>query len=194
MGGDAPLLIACTAAVAAVLVLRVGWARHERSIPINLIGWSLMAVAALTAWRGDGAWGVAVATLAGMGAALALLTHAVATAPAGKTTAAASNRRAGLLPEGAEPLALGRRIATFLIVVPGALIASIALAVAARAMAMGLGAVEADGNAIAFFTAPLAWAILAFLLLLQSARPRQGLTLLIATSPVIPVLLSGAIA
>ncbi len=194
MGGDAPLLIACAAAVSAVLVLRVGWERRERSIPINLTGWALMAIAAVAAWRTNGAWAVAIAALAAMGTALALLTHAAATAQPGKGTAQASNRRAGLLPEGAEPLALGRRIATFLIVVPGALVASIAVAIAARAVSMELGAVEGDGNAIAFFTAPLAWAVLAFLLLLQTARRQQGLTLLIATSPVIPVLLSGALA
>src|SRR5690606_35226073 len=129
-------------AAASVALLRASWARPKRSMPLNAFGWGLIALAALLGWQGAGAWGASVVALAGMGAAAILLAVAAATAPPGKTRA--SNRRVRMLPEHGEPKQIGRRVATFVIVVPLALLVSIGLAVVIRALADLAGASEAD--------------------------------------------------
>lgn len=191
---DAASLIAAGAfaAIAAVAVLRWAWAQRQRSAALNTAGWGLMALAAVLGWAGAGAWGVSVAALAGMGAACAALALAAVTAPAGK--AAASNRRVNMLPEAGEPRRIGRRAATFLIAVPLALLVSIGLAVVVRALADLAGASEADSIALAFFSAPLIWAILMHVLLIQQRRQGQWRVLLVSALPILPVALTGFMA
>lgn len=172
MSGAATLVwFGAAAIVAAVLQLRRAWALPRRSAMQNGIGWALMFMGAALALAGDGAWGLAVASLAGMAAASLLLAHAGWTAPAGK--ARASDRKAHMLPEKGEPRQLGRRLLTFLITVPLAFAASLLAALGARALAGMAGWSDADGNAMALLLLPLLWGILAFWLLMLPHRGSQ---------------------
>ena len=185
------LWLAGASAVAAVLMLRLGWARKHRSLPINAAGWGLFVLAAVFGWAAAGAWGASVAALVGMAAACVLLAIAAARAPKGK--AVASNRRVKMLPEAGEPRQIGRRVATFLITVPLALLVSIGLSLVVRALADLAGASEADSIVLAFFATPLLWAIILHLLLIQERRRGQWKVLLIGALPVVPVILTGVL-
>jgi hypothetical protein len=182
--------IAAALGIAGVAALRLAWAQANRSPGLNSVGWLLLAAGAITGGGAAGAWGVAVASLFPMGLALLLLGIAAMRSPAGKTKA--SNRRVNMLPEVGEPRRIGRRIGTFLIVVVAGLVSSIALAVAIRAAGSAIGWSEADAIALAFFSVPLVWSILAFVLLMQQSRKTQTWTLLGTAAPVIPFLLTGA--
>jgi len=181
---------ASTSAVAGVALLRLGWGRRTRSITLNAVGWGLIALAAVLAWLGAGAWGTSVAALAGTGAAAVLLAFAAAGAPKGK--AVASNRRVKMLPVTGEKLRLGRRAGTFLLVGPLAMIVSIGLGVALRGLATALGGSEADANTLGLFTPPLAWALIAYFLLIEPRRSRQALILLVCALPLLPVVAGAA--
>ena len=189
MSTNVLLLLAALSAAASVAVLRASWAQKKRSALLNVLGWGLIALAAVLGWLAAGMWGASVATMVGMGAAGIALAIAGAMAPKGKATA--SNRRVKMLPEAGEPRQVGRRIVTFLITVPLALIVSIGLAVAARGLADALGASPADSVTLAFFTAPLAWGTLLHVLLIQQRRSGQWLALLVGALPVVPVVLTG---
>lgn len=191
MDSTALIVAGAISAALAVGVLRVSWERTERSFPLNSLGWGLIALASVLAWQAAGAWGVSIAALAGMASATVVLAVAAVTAPAGK--AKASNRRVRMLPENGEPKEIGRRIATFLIVVPVALLVSIGLAVVVRAIADLAGASEANSTALAFFATPLVWAILAHVLLIQQRRRSQWLVLGASALPIVPVALTGII-
>lgn len=172
MSETAPLVwIGAAAIVAAVLQLRRAWSLPRRSAAANGIGWALMLVGIAIALAGDGAWGLAVASLFGMAAAALLLAHAGWTAPPSKGRA--SDRKAHMLPETGEPLALGRRILTFLITVPLAFTASLLAALGTRALAGLAGWSDADGNAMTLLLVPLLWGILAFALLMLPRRRSQ---------------------
>lgn len=192
MEASSLILAGALAAAAAVAVLRWAWAQRQRSATLNTAGWELMALAAVLGWAGAGAWGTSVVALVGMGAAFAVLTWAALMAPTGKV--AASNRRVNMLPEAGEPRRIGRRVATFLIAVPLALLVSIGLAVVVRAMADLAGASEADSIALAFFSAPLIWSVLMYVLLIQQRRRGQWRVLLASALPILPVALTGFMA
>jgi hypothetical protein len=192
MDGTSLIVAGALAAAVSVAVLRASWARPRRSMPLNALGWGLIALGAVLGWQGAGAWGAAVVALVGMGAATVALSVAAATAPPGKTRA--SNRRVKMLPEHGEPKQIGRRVVTFLIAVPLALLVSLGLAVVVRALADLAGASEADSVTLAFFATPLVWAILAHLLLIQQRRRSQWLVLLASALPVVPVVLTGVLA
>ncbi|WP_162928240.1 hypothetical protein [Sphingopyxis terrae] len=161
--------------VAAVLQLRRAWGLPRRSAMQNGIGWTLMLAGAALALAGDGAWGLAVASLFGMASAAMLLAHAGWTAPASK--ARASDRKAHMLPQPGEPLALGRRLLTFLLTVPLACAAALLASLGARAAAGMAGWSDADGNAMALLLLPLLWGILAFWLLMLPRRRTQWVCL-----------------
>lgn len=179
---DALLILAAASAIGGAAALRFAWSQPSRSMIWNGVGWGLFLVATLSAWIGAGAWGVAIAALCGMGAAVALLAYAAVTAPA-IAGAKASNRRANMLPQGGEPLFLWRRIVTFLIVVIVAMIVSIGIGIATRAVALLLGAGEANANVLALFAMPLMWVWLAYALLMEHRRKRQGQILLLWAVP-----------
>lgn len=191
MGPDGFLATAITCAIGGIATLRLGWSRRARSIPLNTAGWGLIVLAAMAGWLAAGAWGMAVATLCGMGAAFAILAYSLVTAPPSREKA--SNRRAGMLPEGGEPLRLRARFATFTLVVVLGAAGGIVLALASRALAVLMGAEEADANVIALFVAPLAWATIAFFLLMQRNRRKQWLLLAGAILPALPLILVGSI-
>jgi len=186
---EALLTAGSIAAAGGAAALRFAWSLRRRSLAWNGVGWGLFALAAALGWLSAGAWGTAVAALAGMAAALLLLAYAAATAPP-SANGKASNRRVGALREGREPWRLGRRIGTFLIVVPIAMIVSVGLALALRGVLAWSGAGEANANVASFFVMPLAWALLGFTLLMEERRAKQWR--LIAMSAV-PGIVSAAV-
>ena len=188
--GDSLIWVAALAAICGVTVLRAAWALDRRSLGANGAGWALLAAAAGFGGAAAGAWGVAVASLVAMTAAAVLLGWAALKSPPGRERA--SNRRVKMLPEAGEPLRLGRRLATFALVGLAGLAAAIALAIGLRWLALAIGWSEANANALALFAVPLAWGVLATILLMQQTRKSQVATLVIASAPLIPALLTGS--
>lgn len=188
---DAALWLAAAGAIGGVALLRLGWGRAARSHALNAAGWGLIALAALLAWAGGGMWGVSVATLSGMGMAAALLGLAAARSPKGK--AAASNRRVRMLPERGEPLRIAGRLLTFVLAAPVALALAVGLGVALRGLTVALGGSEANANALGLLLPPLAWGLIAYVVLIQQRRREQALVLLACAVPVLPVIVSAVL-
>jgi len=192
MAAVSPLLgLALAFAAGGIAVLRHAWSLPKRSARWNAAGWGLLAGAVGAGWLSDGAWGVAIAALIAMAAACVALAIAAYRSPTGKMRS--SNRRAGMLPEGGEPRRVGRRFGTFAIVVIGGLLVSIGLAVALRGLGGALGWNEADTLVLALYAVPLAWAVLAIVLLMQASRRSQIATLVLCSLPLIPVLAAGGL-
>lgn len=189
--GDTALWLAAASAIGGVALLRLGWGRAARSIGINAAGWGLIALAAALAWAGGGMWGASVAALAGMGAAAVLLTVAAARAPKGK--AAASNRRVRMLPDRGEPLRIGGRLLTFVLTAPLAMALAVGLGVALRGLTVVLGGSEANANALGLLLPPLAWGLIAYVVLIQERRRVQALVLLACAMPVVPAIVSAVL-
>ena len=192
MGEASPLLwIAAALGAAGVVVLRRAWALPKRSAGWNAAGWGLLSISTVAAARAEGAWGIALAAMVAMGAALVALALAGLQSPPGR--APVSNRRVGLLPEAGEPKRIGRRFGTLGLVILAGLLVSIALATAVRGLGGLLGWHEANSNALALFAVPVLWAVLCTVLLMQTRRRDQLVTLLVCALPVVPVLLTGAL-
>jgi len=183
------LVPGAVAGVAAIGVLRLSWGRKERSQVLNTLGWSLVALAVVLAWSAAGAWGAAIMSLWAMAAALLAVGWAAWRSPPSRRVA--SNRRAGMLPQGGEPARIAGRIATFLLVTVAAMAASIAFAVAVRWFALLGGASEANANVLALFAGPLGWTVLAFLMLMTESRARQFALLGGTFATALPALLTG---
>jgi hypothetical protein len=192
MAGMTPLLwLAALAGIAGVAVLRLAWSRKTRSAALNGAGWALLGAAAVAGGADAGAWGIAVAALFAMGAALALLAAAAIRSPEGR--AKTSNRRVGMLPEAGEPRRVGRRVGTFLLVIVAGFAVSLGLGLAVRGLGGLLGWSDANANVLALYTIPLAWTVLVFVLLMQEKRRSQVLTLLACCVPILPMLVTGAL-
>lgn len=191
-GAALPLWIAGLLAAAGVGALRMAWSRPARSLAWNGAGWGLIMLAVLIAGMAAGAWGIAIVSIGPMLVAFAILALAGWRSPAGR--AAATNRRANMLPEAGEPWRIRGRLATFLIVIPGGFLAAAALALTLRSAAMLLGWGEANANVMAFFTVPLGWALVATILLMQDRRRAQLGTLLAFGIVGLPTILTGVIA
>lgn len=176
--------IGSTLTVAAIAMLRYAWGQPKRSAKLNAAAWALLAAALTLAAEASGAWGVAIAALAGTGTAFVMLAWAALTAPRGR--AKPLERSVHLLDSGA-PLDIGRRLLTFLITVPLALIVSFELGLAARTLAEEAGWGDADGNVLMLLAMPLAWAVL-MVALLMTARRRTQAALLLA-----PAVASGTV-
>lgn len=179
------------AAVIAVAILRLSWGRPRRSTALNSAGWTVFVAAFIGGCVSAGAWGASVVSLWAIGAAMVVLGWAAWRSPPARRKA--SNRRAGMLPESGEPVRIGRRITTFLIVTFAAMVAAIALAVAVRWAAVIFGAAEANANVLAIFAAPVGWTILAFLILMTSSRKRQFAIIAAACAIAIPAIITGSI-
>lgn len=188
--GDVILLTGYMLAVAGVLVLRLSWGLAARSRMLNAAGWAALAAAVLCGAVAAGAWGITVVSLWATATAFVLL--AVAGWTAQPSVRRASDRRAGMLPEGKESLRLGGRVLTFALVAVLSMAASIAAALFVRWAALLCGAAEGNASVLALFAAPLVWTLLAYVLLMTGSRKRQfailGGTILTALPPV----LSGA--
>lgn len=192
MAGASPLMwIAAALGVAGITLLRFAWSLPRRSAAWNGAGWAALAGAVVAAAVGEGAWGVSIAAMFAMAAACITLAVAGLGSPRGRATA--SKRRVGMLPEAGEPRRIGRRIGTFALVVVAGFAVSVGMAMAVRGLGDLLGWSEANGNAAALFTVPLAWAVLATVLLMQTRRRGQIVTLALCSLPLVPVLLTGAL-
>lgn len=192
MAGMSPLLwLAALAGMAGVAVLRLAWSRKTRSAAFNGAGWALLGAAAVAGGADAGAWGIAIASLFAMGAALVVLAVAGIRSPAGRTKA--SSRRVGMLPEAGEPRRIGRRTVTFLLTIVAGFAVSLGLGLAVRGLGGLLGWSDANANVLALYTIPLAWTVLVFVLLMQEKRRSQVLTLLACCVPVLPMLVTGAL-
>jgi hypothetical protein len=191
MESDTLLAAATVAGLAGVGVLRLAWARPNRSLPLNLAGWLLMLGGAVCGWAAAGAWGAAVAALFPMAGALLLLAIAAFTSAPAKLKA--SNRRAGLLPERGEPMRIAGRLLTFVLVgvLAAALGSGIAVALGALLLLMGMS--EANAYALALQLMPLIWAALAFAVMMQPSRRGQLKILAFASVPVWPALAAGVL-
>ena len=178
MSGASPLVWAgAAAAVLGVLLLRRGWGLPQRSAAMNGAAWALLLLGAALGIAGNGAWGAAMVSLFGMGMAALFLAQAAAASRPGKTRA--SDRKAHMLPAKGEPRRIGRRLLTFLVTVPLAMLVSLLAALAARSLARLGGWAEADGNGLTLLLLPLLWGILAFALLMMPRRRTQFAWLLL---------------
>lgn len=190
MGAGGSIVAGSALAVVAVAVLRFSWGLQGRSTALNAAGWGFGFAALVLGWAAAGAWGASVVCLWAMGAACAVLAWGGLRSPAGR--AKASNRRAGMMPEGPAPLRLGARLTTFALVAVVALLSSIAFALGVRWLAAVLGAGEANANVLALFATPVIWTVLAFMLLMTASRKRQIAYLAVTASAALPALLVGA--
>jgi hypothetical protein len=187
MSGDALLGPAALLGAVAVGVLRYAWSLPHRSAAWNGLGWVALLGSVAAGWASAGAWGVSVAGLATI--AVAFVALAIASTEASNTPSRPSNRRVNMLPQDGEPRRIGRRVVTFLLVIPAAMLVSIALAVATRGLGGLLGWDEANAIVVALYVVPLGWAVLATILLMQSRRSSQLITLAACTLAATPFLL-----
>lgn len=99
-----------------------------------------------------------------------------------------------MLPESGEPLRIGGRMLTFVLVTFAAALLAVGLSVGLSSLGRIAGWSEADRNAAAFLFMPLAWAAIAFSILMQGRRQGQIKVLLATSLPVWPALAAGALA
>ncbi|WP_170001826.1 hypothetical protein [Pseudopontixanthobacter vadosimaris] len=164
------MCLAAGLALTSVVVLRISWARRDRSWVLNLAGRLGFALSTALAWAAFGAWGVAVVMLVATGAAIILLAVAA-------LEPASARRRKEKAPRIAIESNTARttqaRIVTFLIAGPFALIASLAAALAARLLVLAMNGTEADANVTVLGLVPLLWAILSTMVLMNDRRRTQ---------------------
>ncbi|MBZ6377816.1 hypothetical protein B5C34_02975 [Pacificimonas flava] len=158
------LILAALLAMAGVALLRAAWSRAGRSPAMTAAGWAALAAASVAGGLSGGAWGIAVASLFGMGLAGAFLLDAARRAPAGKPVR--QPREAGRARERADRRILHRSL-VFLTTGLGGLLVSIGLGIASRGLAILGGWEEADANSLALLIVPVAWAILLTIFLMQ---------------------------
>tara|TARA_Y100000815_G_scaffold129580_1_gene116982 strand:+ start:995 stop:1573 length:579 start_codon:yes stop_codon:yes gene_type:complete len=170
MAGDALMWAAAAFAVAGVAVLRVSWGKPKRSTPLNIAGWAALVVALVVADSAAGEWGITVAILIATGAAFVALAIAGA-----KPVRKARARTVRTSHQGTDEMKSRPRsgLLTFAITGPLALAVSLLVALAVRALIVGAGGAEADGNVAVLATVPIVWPVLAFALLMMSARKAQ---------------------
>lgn len=182
--------VGLAAALAAITLLRLSWARPGRSVLLNSAGWLVLAGSLSAGWSLAGAWGVTVMSLWAMAAAFVFLAFAAWQSP--QTRRKPSGRRLGMLPEAGEPWHLGHRCATFLLVALAAMVSAIALAIATRCIVLLMGASEANANVLALFAVPLGWTAMAFLILMTDSRKRQLAIIAIPIASVVPAIIGGS--
>jgi hypothetical protein len=155
-------------AVAAVLLLRLGWGQTERAPLLLGAAWAMLLLGVASGAAGHGAWGVAIVALAAMLCAGLCLAAEAVTAPPDKAHGRRSHGAAGPV-----PLHLGRRMLTFVLTVPLSLSVSLVMALAARALIAAGGGAEADANVATLFLTPTLWGLFAFALMMVSRRSAQ---------------------
>jgi hypothetical protein len=179
------LWLACGLGVAAIALLRFAWSLPRRSRGWTSAAWVTLAVSVLSGWQAGGAWGVSVAALVTMAAACVPLALACTDAPRrnGKT----AERSPAMPPR--EPRRIVRRVITFLLVMPGGLVAAMGLGFVVRGLGSASHWGEANANVAALYAVPIAWAVLAVVLLMQMRRISQFVTLLACVAVSAPFLL-----
>lgn len=162
------MTVAALVAIAgAMLLVRLGWAARRA---LALLGWGV-AVAALAAlgWR-DGAWGLALGTVAGTGAIALILLHAGWASPTGHRHPARE----------APPMALpwrwrdfGRRLAVFALVVPVGFAAAQWFAFGAQALARRAGDSDSNTTVLMLILQPLLWTAIMSVQMTRSGPARM---------------------
>ncbi|HEX7711324.1 MAG TPA: hypothetical protein VF418_10345, partial [Sphingomonadaceae bacterium] len=92
-----------------------------------------------------------------------------------------------------EPLRIAGRLLTFVLAAPVALALAVGLGVALRGLTVALGGSEANANALGLLLPPLAWGLIAYVVLIQQRRREQALVLLACAVPVLPVIVSAVL-
>jgi hypothetical protein len=130
----------------------------------------VLLAAIVAADLGAGEWGIAIAVLVATFAALVALAFAAA-----KPARKARGRAVRTSHRGNDEVSPTRRSGwlTFFIAGPFALGASVLVALAVRAIIIGAGGAEADGNVAVLATVPMAWPTLSCALLMMSRRALQ---------------------
>lgn len=182
-------LIAALAGIAGIGVLRASWSRDQRSHRMNITGWSLILSAAACGVAFAGAWGIAIAALPPMTGAFALLAMAAIRSQPGKVRAAPRRDYVGIAQRA--PMRLAARSLTFVLVAVLAAIVGLGIATAAGGLVLLGGAGKSDAYATALFMMPMAWGVLAFVLLMQPHRRGQAKVLAFASIPAWPCLAVG---
>lgn len=172
------LVLGSVLSIGGVSLLRAAWGQPRRSAALNGAGWSALTAGVVIAAMAEGAWGAAIAAMAAMLAAAAFLGAAAVSSAvqAGRT----ERQRSDVAAPRSE-LAMGRRTAVFLLVVPGAFVASFLIALAALVAARQAGWSEANAIPLAFFLFPIVWTTLVLLLMLK-ARLRTAVGQLAAVA------------
>lgn len=192
MGENGLISLAGALAIAGVAILRISWGRPGRSAGLNAAGWGALLISVILAGLAAGAWGIAVAALAATATACILLLHSAFEKDRQmRVRAKKTVRNRTLAPDRNHQ----RRIVTFLVAGPLALIVSLLVALTVRGAIMLAGGAEADGNVAVLGTVPLVWPVLAFALLMMAGRRRQFACLLGLAVVSLPLALTqGAIA
>lgn len=143
-----------TLIVGAMLLVRVGWSGRRA---LAFVGWAMAGIGlALLTWR-EGAWGLALGTVAGSAAALVALLHAAWTSP---SVVRRPQREAPTVVLPRQWNDFGRRFAVFLLVVPVGFAAAQWLAFAGQTVARRAGAGESDTIVLTFFLQPVLWVVI----------------------------------
>lgn len=159
MSATWPILAGAALVAAGIGALRFGWGRREGRLTAP-IGWAAILLGLLVLAIAEGAWGLAIGGLTGSAAAFLLLVFAWARAPSGRAAPArAPTASLRLLEEG--QLRIGRRLLTFLLVVPAAMAAAMLGGLAATRLGAAAGWDEGDSIAFGLFVFPVLWAALA---------------------------------
>lgn len=177
------------AGLAGVGMLHASWSRKQRSVIMNLSGWALILGAAIQGAAFAGAWGIAVAALFPMAGAFVLLAIAAIRSKPAKPAAATRRAKAGIAERA--PLKLAARSLTFVLIAVLAAAIGLGIATAAGGLVLLGGADKSDAYATALFMMPLAWSVLAFLVLMQPHRRGQAKVLTVASIPLWPCLATG---
>lgn len=135
-------------------LVRLGWGTSR---PLALTGWAIGAGAIAMLGAHAGAWGIATGLVAGMGTALALVLLAALQSPPRPPR---RHRQKPALPAARKEIAIARRLAVFVLVVPGALCAAMWLAFASQALLRRGAPPGADSVALTLFLTPTIWVLL----------------------------------
>lgn len=141
--------------VAGIVLVRLGWGGRRGAAGL---GWTLAGAGLVVLAARDGAWGLAIGTVAGMLAALALVLRAGWTSPAKMPRRPVREAPSILLPRRWHDLR--RRMLVFALVVPVGFGAAQWLAFAAQAAARRAGVGDADTMVMTLLLQPVAWAAL----------------------------------
>jgi hypothetical protein len=209
--------LASLSAMGSVAVLRYSWGLPTRRSVLNGGGWALAVLAAILAWRANGAWGVAVASLWAMAAASLLLAYAAWQAPAPKPAKMRPSRQrsaqfaaSGDTVDGDSLVApfaaianpsgntitapsrhIGRRLITFLLVAIVPIFLCVGVAAALRAILASAGWSEVNAIVAALSLMPLLWTWLCYDVLTKT-RAAQLRTLAVYALPGLAMLIWGA--
>lgn len=157
--------VALLIVVAGMLLVRAGWSRGRA---LAWTGWAVILVGLTMLTLRDGAWGLAIGTVAATAVALALVAYAGWTSPA-RPRRAPREAPAVTLPHRWPDVA--RRLLVFVLVVPVAFVAAQWLTFGTQAIARDGGMGTSDATALALFLQPIVWGVI---MTAQMIRPHPA--------------------